>query len=282
MSASSPRRVPGRVQKEVKGASYPPLTAPMAASPAPRVPSLVPNGAPSSQPVRPRSLSPTGPSSGTSSAPVQRASASAAAPTRASMEEGRVAKFEALLASDCVDLKKLRSLAWSGIPAQCRAESWQLLLGYLPPNREWRQSTLSRKRREYCEAVPQYFDVRDAERTAQQKEILHQIQIDVPRTSTSSPIFHNDVVQRSLERVLYIWSLRHPASHYVQGINDLLTPFFLVFLAEHLPEDVAAREAADVVAAVEAIPPYVVSQVEADSFWCLSGLLDSIQEHSIA
>ena len=27
---------------------------------------------------------------------------------------------------------------------------------------------------------------------------------------------------------------RHPASGYVQGINDLVTPFLAVFLSEHL------------------------------------------------
>jgi hypothetical protein len=37
-----------------------------------------------------------------------------------------------------------------------------------------------------------------------------------------------------VERVLYIWAIRHPASGYVQGINDLITPFFVVFLAEYL------------------------------------------------
>ena len=36
------------------------------------------------------------------------------------------------------------------------------------------------------------------------------------------------------ERVLYIWAIRHPASGYVQGINDLITPFFVVFLTEYL------------------------------------------------
>lgn len=33
-----------------------------------------------------------------------------------------------------------------------------------------------------------------------------------------------------MERILYIWAIRHPASGYVQGINDLLTPFLVVFL----------------------------------------------------
>lgn len=30
---------------------------------------------------------------------------------------------------------------------------------------------------------------------------------------------------------------RHPASGYVQGINDLVTPFLAVFLSEHFPSD---------------------------------------------
>lgn len=37
------------------------------------------------------------------------------------------------------------------------------------------------------------------------------------------------------ERILYIWAMRHPASGYVQGINDLVTPFFVVFLQEIIP-----------------------------------------------
>ena len=38
------------------------------------------------------------------------------------------------------------------------------------------------------------------------------------------------------ERILYIWAIRHPASGYVQGINDLVTPFFVVFLSEYLSD----------------------------------------------
>lgn len=36
------------------------------------------------------------------------------------------------------------------------------------------------------------------------------------------------------ERVLYIWAIRHPASGYVQGLNDLITPLFVVFLSEYI------------------------------------------------
>ncbi len=48
------------------------------------------------------------------------------------------------------------------------------------------------------------------------------------------PIFQKTVVQELFERILFIWAIRHPASGYVQGINDLVTPFFVVFLSEFI------------------------------------------------
>lgn len=152
--------------------------------------------------------------------------------------------------------------------------SWQLLLDYLPPNREWRAATLERKRRDYLSAVPQNFDISDDQRTDYQKKLLHQVLIDVPRTAPNAPVFHHPPVQRCLERILYIWALRHPASGYVQGINDLVTPFFFVFLCARLP-DARPATADD----VDALPEGALSEIEADAYWCLSKLLDAIQDH---
>lgn len=47
-------------------------------------------------------------------------------------------------------------------------------------------------------------------------------------------IFEQVVVQELFERILFIWAIRHPASGYVQGINDLILPFFVVFLLEFI------------------------------------------------
>lgn len=47
------------------------------------------------------------------------------------------------------------------------------------------------------------------------------------------PIFQNKIIQDIFQRVLYVWAVRHPGTGYVQGINDLLTPFFVVFLTEY-------------------------------------------------
>ena len=101
-----------------------------------------------------------------------------------------------------------------------------------------------------------------------------EILLDVPRTAPSVKIFRHAVVQRALERILYIWALRHPASGYVQGINDLVTPFYFVFLSRHLPRDRPCTEED-----VEALSQAELDQVEADAYWCLSKLIDSIQDH---
>ena len=37
-------------------------------------------------------------------------------------------------------------------------------------------------------------------------------------------------MQTMLIRILFAWTMRHPASAYVQGINDLAAPMLLVFL----------------------------------------------------
>jgi hypothetical protein len=35
-------------------------------------------------------------------------------------------------------------------------------------------------------------------------------------------------------RVLFAFAIRHPASDYVQGINDLCAPLLIVFMSEHI------------------------------------------------
>jgi len=75
-----------------------------------------------------------------------------------------------------------------------------------------------------------------------------------------------------LERILYVWSIRHPASGYVQGINDLVTPFFQVFLSFYIDENPENYNTGY-------LPKDVLDVIEADSFWCLSKLLDGIQDN---
>lgn len=87
-------------------------------------------------------------------------------------------------------------------------------------------------------------------------------------------LFQQQVVQEIFERILYIWAIRHPASGYVQGINDLVTPFFVVFLSEFIENDVESENFE-----VSQLPKETLNTIEADSFWCTSKLLDGIQDN---
>ena len=83
----------------------------------------------------------------------------------------------------------------------------------------------------------------------------------------------------------------------MQGINDLVTPFYQVFLSSYIgsysyvklcglshplksirwpPKD-SDPELFD----PAYLPPNALNAVEADSFWCLSRLLDGIQDNYI-
>jgi hypothetical protein len=142
----------------------------------------------------------------------------------------RMAKFQRCLENRIVEIDVLRQLAWSGVPHCFRVCAWQTLLGYLPTNKERQAASISKKKLEYQQCVSQYFGSRGAKTEAEQV-LLRQVLVDVPRTFPDIPLFRSDFVQRSLERVLYVWAMRHPASGYVQGINDLATPFYAVFLS---------------------------------------------------
>jgi hypothetical protein len=135
-----------------------------------------------------------------------------------------------------------------------------------------RLTTLSRKRKEYAQLVDQYFGRGLA---SLDQQMWHQIEIDVPRTRPGAPLWSCTATQRALERILYVWAIRHPASGYVQGINDLATPFFEVFLSGYVSVDPENFD-------VGHLPDDVLAAVEADSFWCLTKLLDGIQDHYIS
>ena len=182
-------------------------------------------------------------------------------------------QFDKIMSSPIIDIDALRQIAWNGIPTEHRPQIWKILLGYLPTNTARRPHTLKRKRSEYRDAIAQHYDISDHSRTTQEQETLRQVLVDVPRTAPDVPLFRNDMIRQSLARLLYIWAMRHPASSYVQGINDLATPLIAVFLGEYFKGDVLQGEE------LEDLTPEILHNVEADVYWCLTNLLSGIQDH---
>lgn len=190
-------------------------------------------------------------------------------------ERNRCAKFATLLdegnSSQPINLQELQSQSWSGIPSKYRSRVWKLLCGYLPPAPSKVEEVLKRKRDEYNGYVNQYFDNKEEDI---HRDTFRQIAIDVPRMSPLVGLFQQRCVQEMVERILYIWAIRHPASGYVQGINDLVTPFLMVFLQDFDVKDVTRNSFV-----FQDLEPLVRKNIEADSFWCMTRVLDGIQDN---
>lgn len=185
----------------------------------------------------------------------------------------RALKFRELLDRPHLDLEMLRALAWNGVPNQYRPCCWRILSGYVPVNAQRREAVLARKRQEYADMLPEYYHETHKVRSTDETATMHQISIDVPRTAPGVRFLRdNERIQEMLRRVLYIRALRTPASGYVQGINDLVTPFIIVFLSEFFAEPIERWD-------IKTLSEEQLTIAEADAYWCLSRLLDGIQDH---
>ncbi|XP_045146619.1 TBC1 domain family member 22A [Echinops telfairi] len=177
-------------------------------------------------------------------------------------EASRMDKFQQLLAGPHTDLEELRKLSWSGIPKPVRPITWKLLSSWTRT-----QMSLGKAQRPWGLLTTQLCGpggggVLFAEKICPQ---------DHEQDGGGGARTEVDTI---FERILFIWAIRHPASGYVQGINDLVTPFFVVFIGEHVDgEDVDAVD-------VSQVPEDVLRNIEADTYWCMSRLLDGIQLHT--
>jgi len=203
-----------------------------------------------------------------------------------------VDKINQYITDENLNLEGLRETCWKGIPDEIRPLVWKILIGYLPRNGKRRIPTIQKKRTEYSKLVQQYFDTTIDERTDSESATLHQIKLDVPRTSPKLKLFQLKCIQELLTRILYIWAIRHPATGYVQGINDLVTPFVYLFLDEQLrysydadstllPSNRQIRTDKGIKDQIEKLSTQKLKDVEADSFWCVSNLLEGLQDHYI-
>ena len=145
-------------------------------------------------------------------------------------ETAKIEKFKRIISNNPINLEELQKACWKGIPKVWRATCWKVLSDYLPLKQELQEKTIDQKRNSYWESVNEHYSSIYIDT---HHETLRQILNDIPRMNPLIPIFQKKIVQDIFQRVLYVWAVRHPASGYVQGINDLLTPFFAVFLSEY-------------------------------------------------
>jgi len=281
-------KLPGTV-KQVRGAQYPPLTG--GATPVSEQPDSKFGSRPSTAKMTPieekKNLEKTTGFKGKGVSEAKEASDSATEPQEKKKEKtvidkktsanalSKRAQIFRLINEPHLDMSQLRRRSWSGLCPAVRADVWQLILGYQPTNRQRRGPTMAKRRKEYKDFCRKYYLEDESEYSSSEKKIMHQIDLDTPRTLPGVKLLQHKSIQTLLRRTLYIWSIRHPASGYVQGMNDLVVPFLFVFLASKVGVEPTQLEEKHLL-------PEHLDVVEADCFWCLSKLLDGIQDHYTA
>ena len=192
-------------------------------------------------------------------------------------------KINEICSQDFISIEELRNICWKGIPSEdplIRAECWKILLGLYPLKKELKKSIIQRKKDEYIDMCNVYSNaLSNPEEVMNEEElkIYRQIQKDIPRTMPDSSLFQHEKIQFMLTRVLYIWSLRHPASGYVQGFNDLCIPFFIVYFLEKFPE-----KNIDIILKLnenefKKLSEETLTEIETTIYFSLTKLLDRIQ-----
>jgi len=107
----------------------------------------------------------------------------------------KLEKFQKILNSPEIDIDELRKLSWSGVPSQVRAQTWKILIGYLPCTQAFQQQVQTKKRKEYLDWVNKFYNEKAMKKTEHEAAIQRQIHIDVPRTNPDVALFQSKRIQ---------------------------------------------------------------------------------------
>jgi hypothetical protein len=109
-------------------------------------------------------------------------------------------------------------------------------------------------------------------------KIYKQISVDVPRTMPEYKLFSYERIRKMMLRLLYIWSMRHPASGYVQGFNDLCTPFIAILILQYCSMDIDSIDCIKE-EGVFGLGESALLEIEADSYYCFTKMMNRIQNN---
>jgi hypothetical protein len=211
--------------------------------------------------------------------------------------------IRALLEQPVVDVDALRRHCWFSCPPDSRRAAWSLLLDFWPATAASRARVLQRKRAEYHDCIQRHYAPHDwgavldaassthstpsnASVGSEELVTIRQVRKDVPRTANSIAVVSHPTIQSMLERVLFTWAVRHPASGYVQGMNDLTLPFLYVVLADYMDAEdkgniaaLLSLSAPNVVTWLSSLGDGMLRDVEADTYWLTATFISSVQDN---
>jgi TBC1 domain family member 2 len=196
-----------------------------------------------------------------------------------------------LLLQASPEQQSIRNACWKGCSARNRALVWRTLLGD-PLSYAERSDALAERRREYekLQRIMGGPAVGDSgldgrERTGFSLATLRQIDVDLPRTHPTVPVFRGERVRSAMRRILYLFAAVHPESGYVQGMNEILSPLIIVFMSEHVAAGSKARHVEgflELDSLADVLREEKIAEAEADSYWCFAELVSGVLDNYTA
>ncbi|ELP93876.1 hypothetical protein EIN_177730 [Entamoeba invadens IP1] len=184
-------------------------------------------------------------------------------------ELSQIERYVKLFNSNSVTKKDLQRLCWKGVPWHFRPKVWRILTNETPLSLSKQDTTLLQKRINYFQLRDQTLvELHEPELTSKT-----QIDKDLLRSNKFLNFLSHQRVISLMRNILLLFSIRHPASGYTQGMSDLLVPFVTVFLSEYIAVDTIVKSSIDI------LPKDFLNNVEADSYYAFDYILTNIQDY---
>ena len=114
--------------------------------------------------------------------------------------------------------------------------------------------------------------------TSSEYKTYKNISVDIPRTLPGLKLFSEEKIQKIMLRILLVWSTKNQNIGYVQGFNDLCTPFITVFLSQYIDLDYNNLDIYDE-NNFQSIGQEELFEIEADSYGCFNLMMNKIKNN---
>lgn len=188
-----------------------------------------------------------------------------------------------IISNDIVNINQLKKICWNGIPSELgyiHSEVWKYLLKYYPEKKSKKQEIINKQRQAYIDILMIYNSIpKDSKEFINQFDIkvYNQINQDVPRTMQRYSLFKIPYIKDMITRILYIFSMKHQSSKYVQGFVDLCLPFLLVFLNSYLQNQSIQSILNLNEESLFNLGEGCLMELESDIYWCFDCLMQQIE-----
>ncbi|ELP93417.1 hypothetical protein EIN_058720 [Entamoeba invadens IP1] len=179
----------------------------------------------------------------------------------------KLQKYIDALSKPFVDKLQLAKLAKDGVDKIVRGQVWKLLIGYIPCERQKQFETQRSKRQDYISMATRLMATG---LTVNEEKSEIQIMKDIKRMTREVPLLHNDRIQKLMLRLLLVYSIKHPASGYVQGFDSMASVFLVVYLTDYTGTSSSVSQ-------IDSMTVDELSEIEADVYWSFSWMLQAIQ-----